>query len=263
MKLNVVKSFAPLTIAAVILWATFAIPPISYASIAPFQAKDFCKNGATNCVKEDKSGRSGSISCPAGQTISNVYVHAGDGQTVYQLPHDGFDVTYSNAGQTATVTVTTHQHDLSWLGVSCTTQPTNTPTNSVTPTDVSPTPTDVDPTPTDVSPTPTVTSNCEDENNCVIIDCEDEVDCEVVISPTPTVTTTSTTTPTPTTEDKKSDDNPSSGSVGGASSSSNGEVLAATTFAPTGVFTQMLSNAMLVIGSIFMTLSTLYAKAKK
>jgi hypothetical protein len=264
-----IKFFLPALSALTLLWIYFSFNSITYATIAPFQAKDFCKNGATNCIKEDKSGRSGSISCPNGKIVTNVYVHAGDGQTVYQLPHDGFNVSYSNGGQTTTVTVTTHQHDLSWLGVTCGNEPTSTPTPTSIPTPTS-TPT-IEPSAT---PTPTPEDkDCEDKNvsTCIIVECDGEETCEVEVgnTPTPTLTSTPAPTATPTSaqenkEENKSNDNPPSGSVGGSSSSNQGEVLGITTFAPTGVFTEALSNGMLTTGTLLTLASTaLYAKKKK
>lgn len=110
------------------------------AAISDIEANGFCTGPdkqPAGCIKEDKNANSGSVSCTDGNVISSVYVHAGDAQTVYQLPHEGFAYEFSNSGKTVTVEVTTHPHNISWIGIVCgsaTPTPTATPTLTPTPT---------------------------------------------------------------------------------------------------------------------------------
>lgn len=181
------KQFLPLffvtaTVAGIVLLAASQVQ----ATISSYTASafsQFCSQNSSICNKVNFSGSTSvrSVSCPSqNQVVQNVYVHAGDGQTVYQLPHAGF--TYVINGNSVTVTKTTHPHNFSWIGVVCGDAPTPTPT--VVPT-ATPTPTSA-PTPT---PTlePTVTPSPTPE-----------------VTPTPpvdpTVTPTPEVTPTPTEE---------------------------------------------------------------
>lgn len=171
------------------------------ASISGYTAAEFaqyCEANPSTCTKTNFSNtKVGSVSCPSpSQVIDVVYVHAGDGQTVYQLPDPGFTTVFSNNNNTVEVTANPHPHDLSWISVTCvpgisptptstpTPTPINTPTNTPTPTPTVPddrlTPT---PTPTEgqqPSPTPTPTPTDSEEQ------------------PTPTPTPTASPTATPT-----------------------------------------------------------------
>ena len=270
----------------------------AFASIANFNANQFCKQNGLfypNCVKQDFSGRSGTISCPTGKIIIDTYVHAGDGQTVYILPHTGFSSTFSNSGRTVTVNVTSHQHNLSWLGVTCGDAPTNTPTPTLTPTPTStptptltptatPTPTvEVTPTPTEeVTPTPTLTATptpieCPDgqvfNGNNICIDCDGEGTCEVIIRTSPTPTPTAEVTPTPTaTPSVTPTPTPSTGTGGSSNNNSSTQttststpsVLGATTMAPTGNAVLNIMTLSNVLGMMFLSIGTfMYAKTKK
>lgn len=131
------------------------------ASVAPIDAHEFsqyCARNASTCNKSDfQNVFEGTVSCPSdSQVITHVYVHAGDGQTVYQLPDPLFDYSYSNNQNTVTVT-SLGQHAISWIGVVC--EDPRQP--SIT---VSPTPTKTEGTPTD-TPTPTPTKG-EEELSC-------------------------------------------------------------------------------------------------
>lgn len=101
------------------------------------QFSQFCAADPSSCNKVDFNGsvKTRTVSCPEiNQTVSNVYVHAGDGQIVYRLPNDGFS--FTNNGDNATVSITTHPHDFSWIAVVCSPvqTPSPTPTPSATPT---------------------------------------------------------------------------------------------------------------------------------
>lgn len=123
----------------------------------------WCADHSDTCAKEDGDDvEEITTYCPSdNQTPYKVLVHAGGGQTVYELPHEGFD--YVIEGDHATVTRNGHPNGLSWVMVKCegtrpTVTPTVTPTGTLTPT-ATPTPTDTPtPTPTEaVRVTPTVT----------------------------------------------------------------------------------------------------------
>lgn len=90
------------------------------ASISTYQANEFSQYCADNplCLKTNFSGTHADISCPQSeQIVDKVYVHAGDGQTVYELPHKGFIL--GIATNSATVDIDTHPHELSWVGIIC------------------------------------------------------------------------------------------------------------------------------------------------
>ncbi len=152
------------------------------ASVSAYTASEFsqyCEANPSTCSKTNFSNvKIGSVSCPSpSQVIDVVYVHAGDGQTVYQLPDSGFIAAFSNNNSTVEVTANPHPHDLSWVAVTCipgstptpTSTPTATPTTTPTPTmpddRLTPTPTPTEgqqpsPTPTPTQserPTPTIT----------------------------------------------------------------------------------------------------------
>jgi hypothetical protein len=129
------------------------------------------------------------------------------------------------------------------------------------------------------------------ENNCFVVsgistqtvtvtklgsgnNCQDLSHIDVYTGPTPTSTPTGTSsptpsasptgtptpggnsTPTPSNSDNPSSGNPTSSSVGqGGPSSSQGEVLGASTFAPTGNVLQALNNLTLMLGALFFTLA--------
>lgn len=126
-----------------------------FASISSKEASDFVKDCRDNplCTKIEAQGTHAEIDCPeASQSAEIAFVHAGDGQTVYELPHDGFILGIST--NSATIDISTHKHSLSWVALVCT-DPTPSPDPSPLP---SPTPTpSVEPEPTEnpnPSPTP-------------------------------------------------------------------------------------------------------------
>lgn len=213
----------------------------------------FCASNPSTCSKnENPSARSGSVSCPSNtQVISKVYVHAGSGQTVIELPDSGFGYSYSNNQNTVTVTANSGSHDLSWIAVVCgnvNSTPTPSPTPFVTP---SPTPV-VTPSPTPaVTPSPTPN---------IIIDCNGGGDCEVQIgSPTPTPTAAPTDTPEPTDTPKSTNETTNSQPAQG------GEVLGVsatpTTLAETGSFSDSAMQAVLLLGILSLAGSAaFYAK---
>lgn len=97
-----------------------------FASLSGLKANEwskFCADNPGTCSKNENPGsRSGSVSCPVdGQTISQILVHAGDGQDVSELPDDKFS--YSENGSTVTISALEGSHDLSWIMVVCTTPP--------------------------------------------------------------------------------------------------------------------------------------------
>lgn len=249
-------------------------------------SNDECENG--NDINPVNSNLA-TYTAPNGQIVTGVCIKAGnkpfgDGHSdiLTNGTYDNGCFTVSGVG-TQTVTVVRNFDSNTCQGIShidvyVSSQPTNTPTITATPTitgTITPSGT-ITPTPTDyTTPTPT-TFDCPDGQEYdsglqICISCPGGGDCEVIIgSPTPTATISASPTPTATEtpkdepkNDLSSNDNPSSGSVGGASSSTQ-EVLGTSTFAPTGVFTQTISNAMLSIGALFTGIATiLYAKKKK
>lgn len=153
MKQKYLKILFPIATALFLL--TFAINAV--ASVDAKTASEFsqyCSVDPSVCTKVDfNETRTGTVNCPYGNmTVADVYVHAGDGQTVYKLPNAGFD--YSVNSNSATVVLTTHKHNISWIGIVCReTSSTPSPTPSPSPSP-SATPS---PTPT---PTPTPCTNC-------------------------------------------------------------------------------------------------------
>lgn len=99
------------------------------------QFNQYCSQNSTICNKVNFSRVFvGSISCPSqNQQISKVYVHAGDGQTLYELPDPGFQTVFSNNNNTVQVTADPHPHELSFIGVVCNNSSTPTPTPTATP----------------------------------------------------------------------------------------------------------------------------------
>src|SRR6185369_15601597 len=144
---HVVSFVVAVTAAAVVAATQFT--NLAYASVSSYTASAFaqyCAQNPTICTKANES----TVSCPtAGQVIQTIYVHGGEGQTVYELPDANWTSVLSNNGGTVTVTQA-GQHQLSWVGVVCaavTTSPTVTPTPTPDPGDPEATP----------SATPTVT----------------------------------------------------------------------------------------------------------
>jgi len=139
----------------------------------------WCEANNTICKKTEVDGRDGEASCPnSSQTVLEIYIHAGDGQTVYLLP----DEKYSSTIEQSVVKINVISgHDLSWIAVVCG-QITPTPSLTATPTS-SPTPTPTaTPSPTSSpSPTPTATSTPSPTPT-------DYYDDEPSPSPTPTLT---------------------------------------------------------------------------
>jgi hypothetical protein len=152
MKTKYLKAILPLvTIIALGVFATFNVN----ASLDSKSASDFsqyCSQNSNVCNKVDfTEATSGTVSCPnQNQSVIEMYVHAGDGQTVYKLPHEGFD--YAVNGNSTLVTLSGHPHGISWIAVVCGSAALPTPSAlpSHTP---SPSPT-LAPTPT-VTPSPT------------------------------------------------------------------------------------------------------------
>lgn len=110
------------------------------ASVSGYTASEFsqyCEANPSTCTKTNFSDvKVGSVSCPSpSQVIDVVYVHAGDGTTVYQLPDSGFIGVFSNSNNTVEVTANPHPHDLSWIGVTCV--PGSSPSSTPTPTPTS------------------------------------------------------------------------------------------------------------------------------
>ncbi|MBI3342055.1 fibronectin type III domain-containing protein [Candidatus Curtissbacteria bacterium] len=155
-----------------------------FASISSYSASDFsqfCSQNSTTCKKNENPGdRSGSVSCPSvNQTILNVYVHAGGGQTVYQLPDSHFSETFSNNNNTVTVNALAGTADLSWIAVVCSSN-SPTPTPTATPT-----------------PTPTSTPNpCDARDHISFWNLFNiDVEATAIVCPTPTPTPTPSPTP--------------------------------------------------------------------
>ena len=178
----------------------------AFAAESEFSASgfaQFCAKNPSICKKVDVSGRKAGLKCPDfnNQIATKVYVHAGDGQVIYEMPHVGFNYAINLYGVGgAEVEVTTHKHDLSWVAVECSSKstpsqsPTVTPANTLTPTQ-----------------TPTSTD-------------------------TPGVTETPTQSPTPMPSESQSSNNSNSGSTSNDSGRGGAEILGATTLAFTGGF---------------------------
>lgn len=156
------------------------------ASVSGYSASEFsqyCENHSSTCKKENfNNTKVGSVSCPSNsQQIDKVYVHAGDGNTVYELPDSGFIAVSGNNNNTVQVTANPHPHDLSWIGVKCvpgsspSATPTPTPSPTRTPT-TTPTPTHP-PRPTH-TPTPTEGLQCKHENAECHVNSSDHPCCE-------------------------------------------------------------------------------------
>src|SRR3990167_7045929 len=98
-----------LTSAALVLFAAINVNA-SIDSKSASEFSQYCAQNSSICNKVDFSeASSGAVSCPsAGQNVSDVYVHAGDGQTIYKLPQGGFD--YAVNGSSALVTLSGHPH---------------------------------------------------------------------------------------------------------------------------------------------------------
>lgn len=151
-----------ITSIALAIFATFN----ANASIDSKSASDFsqyCSQNSNICNKVDfTEATSGTVSCPAqNQNVTEVYVHAGDGQTVYKLPQEGFEYTVN--GNSALVKLSGYQHAISWIAVVCSNAASPTPSPSPSPSHTpSPSPT-LTPTPSPShaptpSPTPSATS---------------------------------------------------------------------------------------------------------
>lgn len=235
------------------------------AAVSSYKAHEFsqyCASNPTTCQKAVfENARSGSISCPmANQKVSKVYVHAGDDQDVYELPDSGFSFNLTNNDSTANVFVTTHPHDISWIGVVCSFSSSPTPTCTLTPTptsSITPTPTRGCPTPTSTpTVTPTATPTPTESPTPTPTPIE-------TVTPTPTIETTGTPTATPslaptaTPTEAQQENNNDSGSGGTsttAQTTNQGEVLGANTLAATGNMHQNIANILLAIGSFFLSL---------
>ncbi len=110
-------------------------PLITQASEYSKSALEFnrwCQDHQDICQKKDADGRHGSVSCPfPGQSIIKVLVHAGSGQTVWELPDEKYS--FEINGSTVDVSVISG-HDLSWLAVICSQGPSPTPSFHPSPT---------------------------------------------------------------------------------------------------------------------------------
>lgn len=173
------------------------------ATLSSFTASEwsqFCSENPTICFKDDTGfeydlgpdSRVFYVECNEGQTLDIASVHAGDGQDVYELPHEGFEYYY--LGNAIYVWRTDHPHAISWLIGVCSEDETPTPTKepSATPT---PEPS-ATPTP-EPSVTPIPPQVCEDEN---ALNFGKEEECEY---PEPSVTPTPEPTATPTPEEPR------------------------------------------------------------
>lgn len=175
----------------------------SLATLSSYTASEFsqyCAENPNYCNKVDFSeATSGSVTCPGGtsQYVVKIYVHAGDGNDVYELPHDGFTYYLSNGDSTANVSLSGHPHNISWIGVDCAYKasptPTATPTENPTPTPTA-TPT-TSPTSTPTS-TPTVTPTATPTS--VPTNTPTATPQSPTATPTEVPTSTPTLTPTPT-----------------------------------------------------------------
>lgn len=139
MKVKYLKVILPIiTSLALGFFATFNVNA-SIDSKSASEFSQYCSQNSGVCRKVDFSGAtSGTVSCPAqNQSVSEVLVHAGDGQTVYKLPQEGFSYTIN--GNAATVWLSGHPHAISWIGLVCgnassqSPSPTPSPTSSATP----------------------------------------------------------------------------------------------------------------------------------
>lgn len=213
----------------------------SQSSYTASNFSQFCASNPTTCNKVDfNDARIGDVSCPStNQTIDQVYVHAGSGQLVTELPDSLFSYSFSNNQNTVSVTALQGTHDLSWIGVTCSTHTSSTPTPTQTPT-CTPTPT-ITPTVTLTStPTPTNTPECEA--------------CGGNTEVTPTPTTEVTPTPVdPTATPTPGSSNNNSSNSSDNSSSISGQVLGAaiggpSTLAATGTAAENISFASFIAG---------------
>lgn len=237
---------------------TAVISPVVLASESSYTASafsQFCSQNSTTCTKINFSGDTGTVSCPnPGQEIVKVYVHAGDGQKVYELPDEHFTYSYSN-NNTVTVTKVPTMHNISWIGVVCATAnvsvtPTVTPsvTPSVTPT-VTPS----------VTPqaTPTVTPSVTPEVTPTVTP-------SVTPEVTPSPTVTPTVTPTPASDNQSSNQSSSQNSnSNNGNSYHQGAEAQAPKMADTGVFEDLLANALMATGFGSLLVSKLVDVKKK
>ncbi len=159
MKTKYLKVILPLvTIIALGVFATFNVnASLDLRSASEFS--QYCSQNSGVCNKVDFSdATSGTVSCPAqNQSVSEVFVHAGDGQTVYKLPQEGFSYTIN--GNTASVWLTGHPHKISWIGIVCVNATSQNPSPTLAPTST-PSPS-VNPS----TPTPTTGGTNNDSNN--------------------------------------------------------------------------------------------------
>ncbi|OGE45317.1 hypothetical protein A3B39_04515 [Candidatus Daviesbacteria bacterium RIFCSPLOWO2_01_FULL_37_10] len=155
-----------------------------------------------------------------------------------------------------------HEDDLLFQGeVDCPSPSSSpSPTPSPTPTSIllpTPTPTET-PTPT-ATPTPTPSNNQGGETPSptpTTVQSEPTPTQSVTSTPTPTATTSAT--PTPSNSNPQGSSNPTnstSSDLSASNSSSQGEVLGATSLAPTGTFEEDFMNAVLFSGILLLVLS--------
>lgn len=185
------KVFAGVGICLLLLSLAFITPKVQ-ASDPWSGAESFvhwCNQNPTTCQKAEGS----SVYCPIeGEVVQRVFLHAGDGQTIFEFPVDGYAYHNQKSGNyngIGAFKLEHSKHDISWVAVICgvASSPTPAPTPTVTPTpSVSPSPTpSVSPSPSPtIVPTPTPTP----------IPCEGEA-CP---TPTPTPSPSPTGTPFPT-----------------------------------------------------------------
>lgn len=165
---------------------SLAVTKFALASQSSYTASgfsQFCAANPTTCNKQDfTNARVGSVSCPlSNQTIQTVLVHAGSGQTVWELPDSQFTHFFLNNNNTVTVIANPGTHDISWIGVICTNPISPTPSSSpqVTPSATPP----ITPTPypsSSASPTPSFSPSPSP-----------------IISPSPVVSSSPAISPTP------------------------------------------------------------------
>ncbi|MCL4384323.1 sortase [Patescibacteria group bacterium] len=185
------------------------------ADISSYTASEFsryCEDKVNHsiCNKVESPSDQIIVTCPAeSQSISEVYVHAGDGQTLYQLPDSQFEAAYSNTHNAVTVKVTEGQHNLSYVGVICGVPVTNTPTVGQLPTN---TPIATSTPEATNTPQPTSTPRADNTPTPTV----------EISSPTPTeVNSQPTATPTPTNAPSNNDGNNSNNNNNNNNSSDN------------------------------------------
>lgn len=255
--------------ALVVLGATTIQASLS-ADFTASSFSQFCSQNTDICNKVDfVNSRQGSLSCPdLSQVIDKIYVHAGSGQDLWELPDPKFSYSFANNGATVIVDALQGTHDISYIGVICTDpgvrpspSPSANPNPSPSPSPgYSPSPSpSISPSPSghphpSVSPQPS--PSCPPDYEICII-CPGGGDCEVVIgspspkpTPTPSPSPGSSSTPSPSNNPSNGGGGTNEGGGGGVGGPS-GEVLGTSTLAATGTdYSQIVNIASLVLGGI-------------